>query len=118
MAHGLLHLLGHDHELGDEAHDAMAAAEASLMSHLGWKVTTSPLLSSPLLSSTFSSRNKDGLLGIRLGHNMACYIMRWKHCENNYPEFSQKIPRVACSFALLQDSPQYNSWLQAGECAS
>ncbi|KAK9827136.1 hypothetical protein WJX74_007858 [Apatococcus lobatus] len=37
MVHGLLHLLGHDHELGAAAHNAMAAAEASIMSHLGWK---------------------------------------------------------------------------------
>ncbi|KAK9867453.1 hypothetical protein WJX84_002155 [Apatococcus fuscideae] len=37
LVHGLLHLLGYDHELGEKAHAAMAAAEACIMSELSWK---------------------------------------------------------------------------------
>lgn len=36
MVHGLLHLLGYDHELGEAEHQEMAEAEARLMARLGW----------------------------------------------------------------------------------
>ena len=36
LVHGLLHLLGYDHELGDEDHAEHAAAEQKLMRALGW----------------------------------------------------------------------------------
>lgn len=35
LAHGLLHLVGHDHELGDEAAAAMAAEEVRLLGAVG-----------------------------------------------------------------------------------
>ncbi len=37
MVHGLLHLLGYDHERSPEAHLEMAQEEARLMSLLGWE---------------------------------------------------------------------------------
>ena len=36
LVHGLLHLLGHDHEEGPAEEAAMAAAEAAIMTQLGW----------------------------------------------------------------------------------
>ena len=40
LVHGLLHLLGHDHEAGQADADAMAAAEQKLLHTLGWEVHT------------------------------------------------------------------------------
>ncbi|KAL8139266.1 hypothetical protein V2J09_005287 [Rumex salicifolius] len=37
MIHGLLHLLGFDHELGEEAEEEMESAEELLLKNLGWK---------------------------------------------------------------------------------
>ncbi|MCB9759367.1 MAG: rRNA maturation RNase YbeY [Alphaproteobacteria bacterium] len=37
LVHGLLHLLGYDHETGPEDLREMAEAEARLMGRLGWK---------------------------------------------------------------------------------
>ena len=37
LLHGLLHLLGWDHELGPEQADSMAAAERRLLAELGWQ---------------------------------------------------------------------------------
>ena len=38
LVHGVLHLLGHDHELGEERHQSMAAEEKEILGALGWKV--------------------------------------------------------------------------------
>lgn len=38
LVHGLLHLLGYDHEVGVEEAVAMAAAERQILQTLGWKV--------------------------------------------------------------------------------
>ncbi len=38
LVHGLLHLLGYDHEIGVEEATAMAAAERHILDTLGWKV--------------------------------------------------------------------------------
>ena len=38
LMHGLLHLLGHDHETGDADAAAMASAERQLLRALGWQV--------------------------------------------------------------------------------
>ncbi|KAL3144565.1 hypothetical protein ABBQ32_004294 [Trebouxia sp. C0010 RCD-2024] len=37
LLHGLLHLLGHDHELGEEESDLMAQQEQDLLQGLAWK---------------------------------------------------------------------------------
>lgn len=37
MVHGLLHLLGYDHEESHDAHVEMAAAERKLLGRLGWR---------------------------------------------------------------------------------
>ena len=37
LVHGLLHLLGYDHETGREEQEEMAAAEAKLLDGLAWK---------------------------------------------------------------------------------
>ncbi|OAY84385.1 Endoribonuclease YbeY, partial [Ananas comosus] len=37
MAHGLLHLLGFDHEIGGEAESEMRTAEENILRSLGWK---------------------------------------------------------------------------------
>ena len=37
MVHGVLHLLGYDHETSDDDHAEMAAAEAKLLARLGWR---------------------------------------------------------------------------------
>lgn len=37
LVHGLLHLLGYDHEQGGDAEEEMAAAEARILQSLGWK---------------------------------------------------------------------------------
>ena len=36
LVHGVLHLLGYDHELGALEHNEMAAAEQKLLGRLGW----------------------------------------------------------------------------------
>lgn len=38
LLHGLLHLLGHDHELGQAESDLMAQQEQHLLQSLAWKV--------------------------------------------------------------------------------
>jgi len=37
LLHGLLHLLGHDHELGDSEAESMAQQEQDIMQKLSWK---------------------------------------------------------------------------------
>ena len=37
MVHGMLHLLGYDHEISDVDHDEMATAEQKLLTQLGWQ---------------------------------------------------------------------------------
>ena len=37
MVHGVLHLLGYDHEESQEEYVDMAAAERKLLSRLGWR---------------------------------------------------------------------------------
>jgi len=37
MVHGVLHLLGYDHETSEEDYNEMAAAERKLLTRLGWK---------------------------------------------------------------------------------
>ena len=37
MVHGLLHLMGYDHELDEEAHQVMAKRESELIVRLGWE---------------------------------------------------------------------------------
>lgn len=37
LLHGVLHLFGYDHELGEEAYNEMQDAEATVMNRLGWK---------------------------------------------------------------------------------
>ncbi len=37
MVHGLLHLFGYDHELGEVEREEMAAAETRLMTKLNWR---------------------------------------------------------------------------------
>jgi rRNA maturation RNase YbeY len=39
LLHGLLHLLGFDHERDPAAHEEMAAKESELMGRLGWRGT-------------------------------------------------------------------------------
>ncbi len=36
MVHGVLHLLGYDHETSHDEHTEMAAAERKLLTRLGW----------------------------------------------------------------------------------
>jgi len=37
LVHGLLHLLGYDHERDRDSHDEMAAREGEVMKSLGWR---------------------------------------------------------------------------------
>ena len=37
MVHGVLHLLGYDHESGEGEYTEMAEAERKLISRLGWR---------------------------------------------------------------------------------
>lgn len=39
LLHGLLHLVGHDHELGPHEEANMARQEQQIMQNLGWKVS-------------------------------------------------------------------------------
>lgn len=39
LLHGLLHLVGHDHELGPDEEANMARQEQQIMQNLGWKVS-------------------------------------------------------------------------------
>ena len=36
MVHGVLHLLGYDHETSNDEHIEMATAERKLLTRLGW----------------------------------------------------------------------------------
>ena len=36
LVHGVLHLLGYDHETSNDEHTEMAAAERKLLTRLGW----------------------------------------------------------------------------------
>lgn len=42
--HGLLHLLGYDHERGDEDAEEMAAEEARILAALGWDADAQGLI--------------------------------------------------------------------------
>ena len=48
LVHGILHLLGFDHEIGAEESIAMAEAERYILNSLRWKVQASKLPSSKL----------------------------------------------------------------------
>ncbi|KAK4534345.1 hypothetical protein CDCA_CDCA01G0370 [Cyanidium caldarium] len=37
LVHGIVHLLGHDHEHGEEAHEAFAMLEQRILQQLGWR---------------------------------------------------------------------------------
>jgi hypothetical protein len=47
LVHGVLHLLGYDHEIGVEEAVAMAAAERHILQSLKWKVGNPPLAHLP-----------------------------------------------------------------------
>ena len=51
LVHGILHLLGFDHEIGAEESIAMAEAERYILSSLQWKVQASKLPSLGLASA-------------------------------------------------------------------
>ena len=51
LVHGVLHLLGHDHELGEEQHQSMAGEEREILGALGWKVCL------PTISHIFSCKH-------------------------------------------------------------
>lgn len=46
LVHGLLHLLGHDHEAGAEGAGSMERAERLTLGRLGWRVRSAPHVSS------------------------------------------------------------------------
>ncbi|KAA8496386.1 Endoribonuclease YbeY [Porphyridium purpureum] len=56
LVHGLLHLLGYDHELGDAEYEEMAAAEAELLSRLHWPGYGLIALSERLIGDTATLR--------------------------------------------------------------
>lgn len=64
LLHGVLHLLGYDHELGPEEAAQMAAAEQKIMKKLGWKVCSSI---NPLLATVLSNRISKGIRAVFLG---------------------------------------------------
>jgi len=43
LVHGILHLLGFDHEIGAEESIAMAEAEQYVLNSLQWKVPSGPI---------------------------------------------------------------------------
>lgn len=51
LVHGILHLLGFDHEIGAEESIAMAEAERYILNSLQWKVQASKLPSPTLASA-------------------------------------------------------------------
>ena len=51
LVHGILHLLGFDHEIGAEESIAMAEAERYILNSLQWKVSASKLPSPGLASA-------------------------------------------------------------------
>lgn len=70
LVHGLLHLLGYDHERGEEAEAEMAAAEAAVLSSLGWKgqgLIASASAAAAASSSGTGSQPRSGGDGIRGG---------------------------------------------------
>ncbi|XP_076954075.1 endoribonuclease YBEY, chloroplastic-like [Bidens hawaiensis] len=69
MVHGLLHLIGFDHELSDEAESEMENEEERLLKSLGWKgkgliqsASTAEDENNPLLNTSTDGRKKAGSL--------------------------------------------------------
>lgn len=55
LVHGLLHLVGFDHELGEQQLQDMAQQEAALLSELGWEGSGLISLADQQAPSSFSS---------------------------------------------------------------
>ncbi len=66
LLHGLLHLLGHDHEQGDTEAESMAQQEQDIMQKLSWKVRICyAAVVFPCLSS--------------VACRLSCAVVSWKH---------------------------------------
>ena len=77
QVHGLLHLLGFDHELGKEAEEEMEKEEEHILNTLEWK--GKGLIRSAYHFSTDMdhSENSDGRLPL---HVLLCGFLCWKDC--------------------------------------
>ena len=64
LLHGMLHLLGHDHELGDEEAESMAEQEHDIMQSLGWKVGCFSVLSTSGVGFTHAGREFERFLTV------------------------------------------------------
>ncbi len=74
LVHGLLHLLGYDHEIGVEESMAMAAAERHILDALGWKVR----LSSEAATSEWKPELILRYFGLRLLlRKVLCLLSTW-----------------------------------------
>ena len=59
LVHGILHLLGFDHEIGAEESIAMAEAERYILNSLQWKVQSNKLPYPMLASAVHSTCGAD-----------------------------------------------------------
>lgn len=60
LVHGLLHLVGFDHELGEQQLQDMAQQEAALLSELGWEGSGLISLADQQAPSPFIISSSDG----------------------------------------------------------
>lgn len=96
LLHGLLHLLGHDHELGEEESDLMAQQEQDLLQGLAWKVCP------PVMHTRASCQHN---LAVRVSTSVAHSVTgRCCSCEKrNYVHTRQLQMRLLCIDAIESD---------------
>ena len=69
--HGILHLLGFDHEIGAEESIAMAEAERYVLNSLQWKVVPSDALLCACLPSSSPGHNR-----AEAGNHVSCQSLQ------------------------------------------
>jgi len=93
LLHGLLHLLGWDHELGPEEADSMAAAERQLLAELGWQ--GSGLISAGNAatdSSTSAAAAADGEVSNSQPHRSCMHRHGCVTCPSNTEKAGMSLP--------------------------
>ena len=89
LVHGILHLLGFDHEIGAEESIAMAEAERYILNSLQWKVQVSKLPFQALLQYTGRVKGTLGSGFHRCMHTPSCSEASDEHGRCKTSNFTQ-----------------------------